>query len=605
MKLVLKNTFIITIIFAIQIMLPYCSVKITNKPNILFIITDDQGYGDLSIHGNPYIHTPNIDRIGEMGVRFDRFYVSSVCAPSRASILTGRYSLRTGTHGVTNNREAMRPEEVTIAEALKTAGYRTACIGKWHNGIQFPYNPAGQGFDEFIGFTGGHINQYFDAVLIRGTRPEKTSCYIADVLTDEAIKFIENSKSQPFFCYLSYNTPHSPYQVPDKYYDRFKDQGFNETISAIWGMCENIDENVGRLLSKLEQLGITDNTLVIFLTDNGGVGTINIYNAGMRGGKTSVHEGGSRVPLFMMWPAAKWDPHIVKMITAHIDLYPTLLDICGIKPVPGPPVDGISLRPLLESSNAEWPERTLFLHNPIDETNRYPGAVRTPKYRLVRKTPGPQAGSAAKNNDVNALPWELYDMDVDPGEEKNLADSFPGLVTELSYQYEQWLDDISINGLGRFPLPVGYDEHNPVQLEASQAYFTSPIRYASGRGFANDWLTGWNDIQGKIWFEIDVVKTGKYAVEIAYICPTEDAGSALRISAGKSSIETIISSAPIVSVLLPHRDQDSAYKSREWAMLHAGYLTLSAGQQKIILEAMNVKGGMVMDLKNLSIKRVD
>ena len=592
------------IAIALHGIIPGCSTVSQEKPNILFIITDDQGYGDLSIHGNPNLETPNIDGIGRQAVRFDRFYVSSVCAPSRASILTGRYNLRTGTHGVTNNREAMKPGEVTLAEALKTGGYYSACIGKWHNGIQYPYNPTGQGFDEFIGFTGGHINNYFDAELIRGTKPEKTSGYITDVLTDEAIKFIENNKNKPFFCYLSYNAPHGPFQVPDKYFDKFREKGFDEVPSAIYGMCENIDENIGRLLDKVHQLGISDNTLVVFLTDNGGIGTTSIFNAGMKGGKTSVHEGGSRVPLFMHWPAAKWDPHVVKTITAHIDLYPTLLDLCGIIPPPGPAIDGISLRPLLEGSIDSFPDRTLFLHNPIDETNRYPGAVRNQKYRMVRKTPGPQAGSAAKNNDANALPWELYDMENDPGEKNDIAGNNPDLVKSLSSQYENWVNDISSEGLDRFALPVGYDENDPVLLHASQAYFSAPVRYESGRGFANDWLTGWSGIEGKIWFEIDVVKAGKYSLEIAYVCPPEDAGSVVKVSADGVSVETIVDPAPIVPVPLAHRDGNSSYKNRKWATLNAGIVELPAGKQNLLLEAKSMKREMIMDFKHLSLTQV-
>jgi arylsulfatase A-like enzyme len=311
------------------------------KPNILFIITDDQGYGDLSLHGNPYLETPNIDNFGTQSVRFNRFYVNSNCAPSRAALLTGRYTPRTGTHHVSQNREAMRLEEFTIAKALQSAGYYSTCIGKWHNGIQYPYDPTGRGFDEFFGFTGGHINNYFDAELLRGTKPEKTNGYITDVLTDEAIDFINTNKDRPFFCYLAYNAPHGPWQVPDKYYDKFRKKGLSEVVSAFWGMVENIDENVGRLLELIDNLGIAENTIVIFLTDNGAVGqAANVYNAGMRGWKTSVHEGGSRVPLFMRWPAAKWDPHVVETITAHIDLFPTLLDLAGIEPPSGPPFDG-------------------------------------------------------------------------------------------------------------------------------------------------------------------------------------------------------------------------------------------------------------------------
>ncbi len=580
-----------------------CNTNTLKKPNILFIITDDQGYGDLSIHGNPYIQTPNIDKLGNQSVRFDRFYVSSVCAPSRASLLTGRYNLRTGTFGVTHNKEAMNPEELTIPEVLKSEGYYSSCIGKWHNGIQYPYNPLGQGFDEFFGFTGGHINNYFNAELLRGTKPVKTSGYITDVLTDEAINFIKRNKNEPFFCYLSYNAPHGPWQVPDKYYEKFKTKEFDEIVSSIWGMCENIDYNIGRLIDCLDDEGITENTLIIFLSDNGGIGTTKLFNAGMRGGKTSVHEGGSRVPLFMNWPAANWTPKVVERISAHIDILPTIIDLCGIEFAGKFKLDGTSLKPLIEGDSDDWPERTLFLHNPIDETNRYPGAVRTERFRLVKKIKGPQAGSAAVNNDKNAYPWELYDMKIDHGEKNNIAEEYPEIVVELIDKYENWLDDISSNELKRFPLPVGFDEHNPVTLFATQAYFSEPIKYYTGRGAANDWLTGWSHINGKIWFDAEVVKDGKYFVSIAYTCPEEYAGSAISLTAGNSTIETNVPPAPIIEVPLPDRIP-SGYFSRVWGELEMGVIELKAGRQKIIIEATSISNENVLDFKHLELRKI-
>ncbi len=360
-----------------------------DRPNVLLIISDDQGYGDYSIHGNPYLKTPHIDRLASEGVRFDRFYVNSFCAPTRAALLTGRWPLRTGCHGVTHNREVMRSSEVTLAEALRGAGYRTACIGKWHNGEQFPHTPKGQGFEESFGFNAGHCNLYFDAPLLRDSHPVETRGYITDVLTDEAMRFIDEHRREPFFCYVSYNAPHSPYQVADKYFDKYLAAGLDAKVAAFYGMCENQDENVGRLLGHLDSLGLAQNTIVLYMTDNGGTAGVKTFNAGMRDGKTSVHEGGTRVPLFVRWPNGGWKPHIVPTIVSHIDLYPTLLDLCSADPPPGPELDGTSLRPLLEGRADGWQERVLFTHNPIDETNKYPGAVRTQRYRLVRKIRGP------------------------------------------------------------------------------------------------------------------------------------------------------------------------------------------------------------------------
>lgn len=574
------------------------------QPNVLLIMTDDQGFGDFSIHGNPHLQTPHIDRLGAESVRFDRFYVSSFCAPTRAALLTGRWPLRTGCHGVTHNREAMKTSEVTIAEALRSAGYSSTCIGKWHNGEQYPFTPTGQGFDESFGFNNGHWNNYFDATLLRGSKYEMTNGYITDVLTTEAIRFIAANKAKPFFCYLSYNAPHSPYQVPDQYFNKFKSKGFDETLAAFYAMCENIDANVGRLLECLETEQLANNTIVLFLTDNGGTAGVKTYNAGMRGSKTSPHEGGSRVPLFIRWPAAKWTPHVVKPIASHIDIYPTLLDLCSIEPPAGPKVDGVSLRHLLEQSDpADWPDRTLFLHNPIDETNKFPGAVRTQRYRLVREIKGASGGSKAKANDSSATPWQLYDMQSDPGETQNIAAEQPEIVKRLSDQYDAWFTDISRDGLKRFPLPVGHPEHNPTDLHAPQAYFDQPLKFAVGSGAAHDWLTGWTDPNAKVWFDIDVATTGSYELEISFACPAADSGSRLLVTLGSDSLVITIPAADAPEIPLPHRDAKSIYRNRDWATLRVGSFTLSQGPAKLLLEPLSMPGTQVMELKQVQLKR--
>lgn len=575
-------------------------------PNVLLIITDDQGYGDFSIHGNPHVRTPHIDRLGSTGVRFERFYVNSFCAPTRAAVLTGRWPLRTGCHGVTHNREAMRPSEITLAEALRPAGYRSACIGKWHNGEQFPLTPQGQGFDSVFGFNNGHWNNYFDATLLRGSQPEETQGYISDVLTDEAMRFISDAGQQPFFCYLAYNAPHSPYQVPDKYFDKFKAKGFEDNVAAFYGMCENMDDNVGRLLARLDELKLADNTIVLFLTDNGGTAGVKTYNAGMRGGKTSVHEGGSRVPLFMRWPAARWQPHVAQPIVSHIDLFPTLMDLCGVKPPAGPPVDGRSLRPLLENADAAaWPERTLFTHNPIDETNKYPGAVRTQRHRLVREIKGSAGGSKARANDASATAWQLYDMETDPGQKTDIASAHPDLVKQLGAQYDAWFADIASQGLQRFPLPVGHAEQNPVELHAPQSYPDKPLHFASGPGFANDWLTGWTDAKAKVCFEIDVVAAGDYDLELAFACPAADAGSRLRVSIGDQMIEAAVPPAEAPHIPLPHRDEAGRerYRNREWGALKLGAMKLPQGPARLVLEPLAMPGSQVMELKHVRLHR--
>ncbi len=567
------------------------------KPNVLLILTDDQGYGDFSIHGNPHLQTPHIDQLGREGVRFDRFYVNSFCAPTRAAVLTGRWPLRCGVHGVTHNQEAMKPSEITLAEALKPQGYRTACIGKWHNGEQFPFIPAGQGFEQVFGFNNGHWNNYFDATLLRGPKHEPTKGYITDVLTDDAMRFISEKQKEPFFCYLAYNAPHSPYQVPDRYFDKFKAKGFADNVAAFYGMCENIDENVGRLLAHLDTLKLAENTLVLFLTDNGGTAGVKTYNAGMRGGKTSLHEGGSRVPLFMRWPAAKWTPHVVKEITAHIDLFPTIMDLCGLQ-ASGSKLDGRSLKPLLQSAG-NWPERTLFTHNPIDETNKYPGAVRTQRHRLVREIKGAGGGSKAKANDASATPWQLYDMETDPGQAKDIAKDHPDLVKDLAARYDAWFADISSEGLKRFPLPVGHAEHEPVELHAPQAFYDKPLTFANGPGFANDWLTGWSDAKAKVRFEIEVVTAGDYEIELAYGAAAD---TRVKLQHGTAALDAALHAAEAPEIPLPHRDAEgkTRYRDRQWASHSLGTLHFERGLATLTLECLAMPG---IDLKHLRLNR--
>jgi arylsulfatase A len=577
------------------------------RPNVLLIITDDQGYGDLGLHGNPHLRTPHIDGLGRRSIRMDRFYVNAFCAPTRASLLTGRYSLRTGVWGVTHNKEAMRPEEVTLAEILRGAGYATACIGKWHNGEQFPYTPPGQGFEHFFGFHNGHWNNYFDTELLRGARFEKTKGFISDVLTDDAAAFIRKHRERPFFCYLAYNAPHSPFQVPDKYFDRHKAKGLDDRVAAYYGMIENIDENVGRLLALLDELQLADDTIVIFMTDNGGTVGTALYNAGMRGGKGSVHEGGSRVPFFLRWPTRFREPRVYSDIAAHIDVLPTLIDLCDVpRPFSGepkataapPPLDGTSLRPLWEGK--AWPERTLFLHHPTSATNRYPGAVRTSQYRLVRDAKG------AKAKDAAARSWQLYDMRKDPGETRNLAAERPDEVARLSKLYEAWFDDVSRAGLRRFPLPVGHGAENPVTLHAPQAYYDGSLKFFAGPGFAHDWLTGWTDVKSRIWFEIDVARAGDYEVALQYLCRADQAGSRIRLSCGKDALEAKVAPAAITAIPLPHRDGGKAtYVNRTWRSLPLGRLHLPKGVQRVTLEARELVAGEVMDFKGLVLRMTD
>lgn len=334
------------------------------------ILSDDQGWGDLSLHGNNNLATPNLDALGREGAVFTHFYVCAVCAPTRAEFLTGRYHARSGVRGVSTGAERMNADEVTIADTFRAAGYATAIFGKWHNGSQHPYHPNARGFDEFYGFTEGHWGHYFDWELDHNGQLVRGKGYLADDMTDRAMAWIEQQRNRPFFCYLAYNIPHSPMQVPDRFWEKFarfepKLRVPQEEVAmtrAALAMCENLDWNVGRILRHLKRLGLDRDTIVIFFSDNGPNSWR--WNGGMKGRKGSLDEGGLRAPLLIRWPAKIRAGTRVDRIAGAIDLLPTLADLCDVPLISRKPLDGLSLRPLLSGTSSSWPDRMIFsLHN--------------------------------------------------------------------------------------------------------------------------------------------------------------------------------------------------------------------------------------------------
>ncbi len=558
----------------------FCTGK-QPKPNILLVLTDDQGWGDIGSHDNPVIDTPVMDRLAASGARFERFYVSPVCAPTRASLLTGRYHLRTNVTGVTRGRENMRANEVTLAEILESAGYATGCFGKWHNGAYYPYHPNGQGFRHFLGFCAGHWNNYFDTGLEHNGVPVQTKGYINDVLTDAAVKFIRENTDRPFFCYVPYNTPHSPFQVPDKYFDKYKAKGLDDKLACVYGMCENLDDCLGRLLDTLEQQNLTEKTIVLFITDNGPNGSR--YNGDMRGHKGSPHEGGSRVPCFISWPGHIGAGTTVPHISAHIDILPTLVDLAGIRSPNTLLLDGKSLKPLLEGRTENWPDRHLYTH----WVNR--GAVRTPRYRAVKK------GDR----------WELYDMLDDPGETRDLGGEKPDLLAEFKKEYEGWYREVTGSGIKKIPIPVGYKEMPVVTLTAHECTLRGAVEYKGGQGWANDWVTGWRDTASSISWDIDVVRPGGYRVSVLYTCPEKDVGSRIRLQAGSATVEGVVQKAhDPQAVPSPDRIPRKEVYEKQWAELALGTIELEKGPKPLELCALSKPGDLVFDVKAVRLEAV-
>ncbi len=462
-----------------------------NRPNVILIITDDQGFGDFGFNGNPHVKTPVLDKLARQSIRFNNFYVCPVSAPTRASLMTGRYHLRTGVRDTYNGGAMMAPSETTIAEILKEAGYTTGIFGKWHLGDNYPMRPCDQGFDESVIHLSGGMGQpgdittwpkgdssYFNPVLWHNGKKEQYKGYCSDIFANEAIRFIEQNKKVPFFCYIAFNAPHTPLQVQEKYYDIYKkidpSSGFindgrpfpamterdKENARRVYAMVTNIDDNVRRLLTKLEELGIERNTVIIFMTDNGP--QQRRFNAGMRGQKGSVYNGGVRVPLWIKYPSAGESGLEIEAPASVIDLLPTIADICNVPLHTERKTDGISLLPYMLGENKNAPERSLFFywtrHSPELYTNI---ALLKGHYKIVGNT----------GYDANASGFELYDLKNDPYEQKNIAGIHPEIVSKMKKELDSIFKELaaSPNLQERPRIEIGTADENPVILNRNDA----------------------------------------------------------------------------------------------------------------------------------------
>jgi arylsulfatase A-like enzyme len=441
-----------------------CTTNVVKeKPNVIFILTDDQGYGDLSCHGNPWLQTPNIDKLHSESFRFTNFHSGTTSAPTRSGLMTGKYCNKVGVWHTINGRSLLAADETTLAERLKNAGYSTAIFGKWHLGDNYPFRPQDRGFTETLVHRGGGVgqqpdywnNDYFGDTYFRNGTPEKFDGYCTDVWFSEALKYIEKSKDKPFFCYIALNAPHAPHFVAEKYSSAYQN---NPEIPYpnFYGMIANIDENVGKLRAALDSLGIAKNTILVFMTDNGTAGGVGIdkdgkivgYNAGMKGVKGSPYDGGHRVPFFIHWP----DGNIsqgkdIDDITSYVDFTPTILDLCNV-PVDTQNHDGLSLKPLVYGDK-NWQERIVFTDTQREEflVKGKQSAVMTNQWRLVKNE-------------------ELYDILKDPGQTTNVIADFSEVANQLRIEYEKWWTAVSIRADIYQRVIVGSSSENPVRLNS-------------------------------------------------------------------------------------------------------------------------------------------
>lgn len=514
------------------------------RPNVVLIMADDMGHGDLGFHGNPIVKTPNLDRFAKESVRMKHFFVCPVCSPTRSSLLTGRYNYRTGVVDTFIGRSMMYPDEVTLAELLAALGYRTGIFGKWHLGDNYPLRAVDQGFQEALVHKGGGIGQpsdppggesYFDPVLQHNGKQVKKKGYCSDVFTDAAIDFIGRNRDGPFFCYLAYNAPHTPLQVPGRYHqmyaklnlghDQFPKIGQPlvgksnlDDTAKVYGMVTNIDDNLGRLFAKLEELNLAENTILIFLTDNGPQQVR--YNSGMLMRKGSVHEGGVRVPFFVRWPAQLPKGRDVDRIAAHIDVVPTLAAACGAALAKDHRVDGKNLLPLWKGQEIAWPDRTLYTQwhrGEVPQMHRA-CAARSQKWRLVQPEGVAEKPLPAK------LRFKLYDMEKDPFEQRDVADQHPEIVAKMKQGYEAWFKDVSsTRGYDPPRIHIGSDKE-PVTVLTRQ-----------------DWRgpkAGWGPKSVGHW-DVEVAKAGKFEIDI-----TAPAGTSKGVA--RLIHENLTVSAPVV-----------------------------------------------------------
>lgn len=562
----------------------------STKPNIVIILTDDQGWGDLSIHGNTNLQTPNIDRLAKGGARFNNFFVSPVCSPTRAEFLTGRYHPRTGVYSTSAGGERMDLDEQTIAQVFKAAGYSTAMYGKWHNGMQYPYHPNARGFEDFYGFCSGHWGDYFSPQLEHNGKLVEGKGFIIDDLTDKAIQFIEDNKESPFLLYLPYNTPHSPMQVPDRWWNKFKDKelelrhGDEEDLlftRAALAMCENIDWNVGRLMERLKALRLEENTIVLYFHDNGPNSLR--WNGGMKGRKGSTDDGGVRSPLFIRWPGKIEPGKNIASISAAIDLLPTLTDLAGIDPLVKKPLDGMSLKPLLLESQPAWPDRMIF--------NHWDGkvSVRTQQYRLDQSR-------------------KLFDMQRDQGQRQNIANQMLPVAEKLSAEVQRWREEV----LSELPtsdtrsFPLGHPDTRYTQLPARDGQPHGNIK-RSNRFPNASFFTNWIHVEDKISWNIEVVESGDFEVMLYYTCPQKDAGSTVELSFGESRLKGHIAEGfdPPLRGMENDRVERTESYVKDFKALNLGVVHLEKGEGQLTLQALRIPGSTVMDFRLLMFERVE
>ena len=563
----------------------------TKRPNILLIMADDQGYWDTEVAGNPHIETPALKQMAAEGVTFTHFHANMVCAPTRAGLMTGRHYLRTGLYNTRFGGDTLGRNETTIAQVLKSAGYRTALFGKWHLGRYSQYQPHRRGFDHFFGHYHGHIERYSnpDQVVVNG-QPVETRGYVTDLFTEAAIDFIKRDQQQPFFCFLAFNAPHSPFLLDtthfgqpegDKLIEKYLAKKLPLREARIYGMVERIDQNLSRLFKTLKEQGLDEETLVIYTSDNGGVSKA--FKAGLKGSKGSAYEGGTRVPFVVRWPGKIPAGKQTDALVAQIDLFPTFCELAGVSIPEGVDLDGKSILSLMQQGGGESPHE--YLYHTWDRYTPNPWhrwSIHGPRFKLVGHDP---QGEKKQQEPAG----QLYDLTADPGETKDVSRKYPEVASRLRNEFHRWFDDVT-QGQEYQPaaIPVGDSTEPVVELQPSWAIINGDGLEYSFDGYDWDTLDGWKSNKSTAHWQLDVLKSGRYEVELSYGYRSEPTTSGtLLLTVGDQSL----------SCKLPMTTSQNVFMKTI-----AGTLDLSQGKQKLTIRAAAPAGIQGLRLNSIWLK---
>ncbi len=565
------------------------------KPNIIIFLTDDQGYGDLSKTGNLNLHTPVIDKLELEGAKMDNFYTCPLCAPTRAELLTGRQFIKTGVHGVTKKMEYINLDETTIGNVFKQADYSTACFGKWHSGSLYPYHPNARGFDEFYGFCCGHWGYYFNTVMDHNGTEVRGNGYIIDDITDRAIDYINKNKEEPFLCYIAYNTPHSPYQVPDEFYDKFNncelisrtdapEEEDDARTRVVMAMCENIDYNMGRVIDTLKDNSLEEDTIIMYLSDNGPAGKR--FNSGLKGEKGGIDEGSVRTACSITWKNHIPSGITVEQLASTMDILPTMASLADIECKTNNIVDGIDLKPYLINREIALTERDIFALQVMREEQAYKISVRDQKYRFLKNT------------------GELFDIENDRGQKQNIAEKHPEITAKMLESCNKFMGTYMPKDFDTRYLTIGYKEHPKSYLNAQDGEPTGDITWSSIHPNCS-YFINWNNETDVIKWPVSVAESGKFKATLIYTCKEDSVGNIITVKSNEDSCSNALEKEfdPELDINLDRVERNESY-TKAFAEQYIGEIYVEKGINNITLSGTKTGSTPICEVRTLLLEMI-